>query len=811
MDSPSFKIVLQHVALERLVEVKRELAKRFEIDEDIASDIAGAAPIILLTDLTFDEAGVVRRRLWSIVDQGGRIVTTDAACDDIPKVNWPETPEVAKVAAGEAQAPARAPAFREVASFRVPGVPEEMKIVVAGPGAPPLPPATFASPAVAASAVAIAAATAGAVAGSAPRGAAPPAPPPPPPPARPAAPEAAPPVQPQAFAPPPLPAPAAPPLPAPAPPAPAPTAAPAPPPAAAPAPPQRAAPAPPAARPHEEPHRRPHGTEAARVLEASPFLRAVEAERERRASARLGTPPAPPPPEPQPSEEADRVPAGRHDPASGLRLDDSDLYERPELPPLPIAGPGEVADDFGGFDIDEALRLLDNAPDAPAPAGTAAAPPPLPAPPPPPARPAEEPARLAAPIPPPVRPAPAPAAPPVTRSEARPVEGAGRAGDATFGGAASDLQFTEIESDVINLEAALERPIPLDLDLDDDLLPATPGTSRRDGGGTPPPARRGGAPEPPPQPETRRGPGRGAIAPLDPLEALSILESAKSPDSSEDVFSRPPSRPVSDELEPLDPNEALAILQTQALPAVGGHAAGRAGGGTQVLASYKEGAAAAAPPASGRKPGERRSFLDSGSDEELEGFAAAPAPAPAAKGGGAPAPLERPAIVDSSDILFDLEEPAAPAREEPVQPRVVGGKSGGKGGSARAVPGTSAPAPQAPPGVKGGASGRAAGGGDSERVPASKRQSGGAARQPGDEEPVHGLVLSKITGEGRRHKAAEIIAELTNISKDEALKLTDRTIIPVLKGVSKSDAESALRRFERSKISGRVTTRRLGE
>jgi hypothetical protein len=84
-------------------------------------------------------------------------------------------------------------------------------------------------------------------------------------------------------------------------------------------------------------------------------------------------------------------------------------------------------------------------------------------------------------------------------------------------------------------------------------------------------------------------------------------------------------------------------------------------------------------------------------------------------------------------------------------------------------------------------------------------------RSPGAEEPVHGLVLSKITGEARRQKAAELISEMKRIPRDEAMKLTDRTIIPVLKGVSKEEAEAALKRFERSKISGRVTTRRVGE
>ena len=43
---------------------------------------------------------------------------------------------------------------------------------------------------------------------------------------------------------------------------------------------------------------------------------------------------------------------------------------------------------------------------------------------------------------------------------------------------------------------------------------------------------------------------------------------------------------------------------------------------------------------------------------------------------------------------------------------------------------------------------------------------------------------------------------------EEARKLTKRTIIPVLKGVTRDEAEQHLETFRRSDISGRVTTRR---
>jgi hypothetical protein len=87
------------------------------------------------------------------------------------------------------------------------------------------------------------------------------------------------------------------------------------------------------------------------------------------------------------------------------------------------------------------------------------------------------------------------------------------------------------------------------------------------------------------------------------------------------------------------------------------------------------------------------------------------------------------------------------------------------------------------------------------------RQGGGGGGRVVEGDGDHGLVLSRIASEPLRQKAAELIAEIKGIPVDEALKLTDRTIIPVLKGVSREVAELHLERFKKAKISGRVTTR----
>lgn len=89
----------------------------------------------------------------------------------------------------------------------------------------------------------------------------------------------------------------------------------------------------------------------------------------------------------------------------------------------------------------------------------------------------------------------------------------------------------------------------------------------------------------------------------------------------------------------------------------------------------------------------------------------------------------------------------------------------------------------------------------SKRPPAGPAPSGG-----GD----HGLVLSRIADPDKKEQAAEIIAEVKSCNLDEARRLTDRTIIPVLKGVSREVAEFHLEKFKRVKIAGRVTTRQRG-
>jgi ribosomal protein L7/L12 len=68
----------------------------------------------------------------------------------------------------------------------------------------------------------------------------------------------------------------------------------------------------------------------------------------------------------------------------------------------------------------------------------------------------------------------------------------------------------------------------------------------------------------------------------------------------------------------------------------------------------------------------------------------------------------------------------------------------------------------------------------------------------------YAVFLAKITDEARRAKVVGIIAELTGLSQDEADVLSKKVIIPVLKGVTKEEAEAAKQRFAKVGILARV-------
>ncbi len=66
------------------------------------------------------------------------------------------------------------------------------------------------------------------------------------------------------------------------------------------------------------------------------------------------------------------------------------------------------------------------------------------------------------------------------------------------------------------------------------------------------------------------------------------------------------------------------------------------------------------------------------------------------------------------------------------------------------------------------------------------------------------VFLAKIADEDRRKKASVLIAELGKMPPEEAETLSKKMIIPVLKGVSKEEAEAAKAQFGKIGILARV-------
>jgi hypothetical protein len=94
-------------------------------------------------------------------------------------------------------------------------------------------------------------------------------------------------------------------------------------------------------------------------------------------------------------------------------------------------------------------------------------------------------------------------------------------------------------------------------------------------------------------------------------------------------------------------------------------------------------------------------------------------------------------------------------------------------------------------------------GGDAGAMPASGDSSGLAAVISA---PTSGysVFLAKIGDEARRAKAVAVLAELAKISTADAEALSKKVIIPVLKGVTKQDAEAAKQRFAKIGILARI-------
>lgn len=134
MPELQLKLVLEQVREGHARGARRELARLLDIDDDIAGDIVGAAPIVLLAAMAAERALLVRRRLDSVVAAGAVLTLTDSQCDELPQVNWPETPEIVE---GVSVATRDLP-VHELARFGCPTCGEVFHLVQARGAAPPV-------------------------------------------------------------------------------------------------------------------------------------------------------------------------------------------------------------------------------------------------------------------------------------------------------------------------------------------------------------------------------------------------------------------------------------------------------------------------------------------------------------------------------------------------------------------------------------------------------------------------------------------------------------------------------------------------
>ncbi|MBL4849800.1 MAG: hypothetical protein JKY65_30095 [Planctomycetes bacterium] len=230
----------------------------------------------------------------------------------------------------------------------------------------------------------------------------------------------------------------------------------------------------------------------------------------------------------------------------------------------------------------------------------------------------------------------------------------------------------------------------------------------------------------------------------------------------------------SDILEPLNPSEAMEIIKSQKTR----------GGARETSDDFDlfgdSGPAQPAPSRSRKSKKKTRGVPFSASGEDLDLFEDNPRPTRSRSknrsrgggggggGGGGADPFAR-----ARQVIDEERSSPAPTKSKR--------REGGRSSSRRSRGRSRSPA-----------TGGGGGGGG-----------GPAPKGAGD----HGLVLSRISDPDKKERAAELIAEIKGCSLDDAARLTERTIIPVLKGVSRDVAEFHLDKFRRYKIAGRVTTR----
>ncbi len=93
----AYKLLLQSVDPENIAGVRDELKKLLAIGQGQAEDIVNSAPIILLDGIAdLDTTNRIKDRFKAVTELGAQLLATDESRDDIPRLRWPELPEIAR-------------------------------------------------------------------------------------------------------------------------------------------------------------------------------------------------------------------------------------------------------------------------------------------------------------------------------------------------------------------------------------------------------------------------------------------------------------------------------------------------------------------------------------------------------------------------------------------------------------------------------------------------------------------------------------------------------------------------------------------
>lgn len=140
------------------------------------------------------------------------------------------------------------------------------------------------------------------------------------------------------------------------------------------------------------------------------------------------------------------------------------------------------------------------------------------------------------------------------------------------------------------------------------------------------------------------------------------------------------------------------------------------------------------------------------------------------------------------------EEEAAEEEEEEAPARPAPGKGRGAGAS-RGATAKPAAKPSYAPAKK------------AEEKEEEEEEAGEDGGEGGDDVQFS-VFLSRIPTPDKQSAAAKLISDMRGVSMAEAKELASRMVIPVLKDVSKDEAEKCLERFKKIKVSGRMTKKK---